>query len=168
MLRILTWMAQPAESATLSAPHVLEPAIQHAPPVQPVSTQSKESQGSASLLVLTTRPITIWMAKFASSAMESAPPAVDHSTTIVKPASIRRSSTLQLSLPSTAPQHVEMGSTLMGLTAEVSLIKTELVCASNCKTCTGGTASDCSMCDAGYFLNPTTNVCESTCPNGYY
>lgn len=51
---------------------------------------------------------------------------------------------------------------------EVSPIKTGLVCAANCETCTSGAVSDCSHCSTSYHLNPTTNACEASCPNGYY
>ena len=45
---------------------------------------------------------------------------------------------------------------------------TYLVCASNCETCIGGAAADCTLCSSGYFAHPTTQACQSSCPNGYY
>ena len=38
----------------------------------------------------------------------------------------------------------------------------------NCESCTGGAASDCSLCASGYFLHPTTSVCSPSCPDGYF
>ena len=57
---------------------------------------------------------------------------------------------------------------MTALIVEVSLIKSQLVCSSNCETCTSGAVSDCSLCASGYFQHPTTSACELSCPNGYY
>ena len=43
-----------------------------------------------------------------------------------------------------------------------------LVCASNCETCTGSATTDCTLCYTGFYAQPTTLACSSSCPNGYY
>ena len=91
MALIFISMVLPASSATLFAPLALDLAIQLVAPVLEGSSQLKESQGSVSLLVLIMLLIIISMDQFVSSAMASAPPAVDLWTKIVIPASIKRS-----------------------------------------------------------------------------
>ena len=51
---------------------------------------------------------------------------------------------------------------------EVSSIESQLACASNCETCSSGALQDCALCLSGFFAHPSTNVCEGSCPNGYY
>ena len=41
-------------------------------------------------------------------------------------------------------------------------------CHSVCAVCTGGTSNDCSSCNSGYFLQPSSTTCASTCPSNYY
>ena len=57
---------------------------------------------------------------------------------------------------------------LMGLTAEVTPMIIQLVCASNCETCSSGAVADCSLCLSGFYLHPTSSACEASCPSGYY
>lgn len=146
----------------------LDPATPLALPVPQGSILSQLWLESASPLVQTMLPITISMAQSVSSAMENALPALVLWTTTAIPASTRRSSTRLPKTRSTAPRLVALGSMRMAPTAEVSLIESELVCAANCETCTSGAVADCSYCSSGFYLNPSTNACEASCPNGYY
>ena len=43
-----------------------------------------------------------------------------------------------------------------------------IACASNCESCSSGDTTDCTNCIAGYFAHPSTLVCGSSCPNGYF
>ena len=55
----------------------------------------------------------------------------------------------------------------MARTAEVST-PNHLACATNCEACTSGAVTGCSRCYAGYYAHPTTQACESSCPDSYY
>ena len=37
-----------------------------------------------------------------------------------------------------------------------------------CDLCSGGTHTECHICNSGYFLQPSSTVCLDSCPNGYW
>ena len=41
-------------------------------------------------------------------------------------------------------------------------------CFQSCRTCSGTANFECISCKSGYFLQPYSNLCLSTCPTGYY
>ena len=41
-------------------------------------------------------------------------------------------------------------------------------CDSACATCTGGSSSQCTSCNSGFFLQPSSTTCLDTCPTSYY
>lgn len=43
-----------------------------------------------------------------------------------------------------------------------------LGCDTSCNVCADSTNSQCSSCNSGYFLQPSSTICLSTCTTGYY
>lgn len=113
-------------------------------------------------------PTTIWMARPVNNATLTAPPAVVLRSITASYAPRNKCLTLLSKPLSTASPTVGLASTQKGPTAEVSPIKTKLVCALNCDTCSSGSVSDCALCLSGFFFNPLTAACDSSCPDGYF
>ena len=44
--------------------------------------------------------------------------------------------------------------------------KTCVLCDTSCLACTGSTSDECSVCNTGYFLQPDSTTCLSSCPDG--
>ena len=128
--------------------------------------QTPVSQPAATTLLITTR-----MALSVSPAMRSALP-VEQPRPTTAPLALRepsKSSTLLSETQNTALPRVEpiTGPSMTESTAEVEAISL-VVCASHCSACTSGAASDCTLCEAGYFAQPSSNACEPACPLGSY
>ena len=116
-----------------------------------------------------TLPTTTLTEAHASPAMAFVPPAAVRKPTTASPAplELRRSLTLLRRTPNTALRPASRAPTPMARTAEVSETH-GVVCASNCQTCTSGSASGCSLCVSGYFSHPTNSNCVSSCPSSSY
>ena len=41
-------------------------------------------------------------------------------------------------------------------------------CDACCSNCTGGTNTQCTSCNPGYLLQPSSTTCGTACPSGYY
>ena len=137
--------------------------------VLPIPTLSRILLSLVLQLVQTMLSTTSSMVLPASNVTQPVLPALplSPSTALLVPLATRKWSVVPPEGLNIAWIPVQKGHSPMHFTAEV-LLALSLDCSFNCENCTSPLASDCSLCFSGFFLHPSSNGCEASCPSGFF